>query len=122
MSRQFPRTARILRPREFRHVFDHGRSRSDRHLIVYAHPREEGQGSRLGLVVGRRYGNSPRRNAFKRRVREAFRTSRSRLPADHDLVVLPVGKTELLSAHLAAECLTRVALSAARAFASRGSR
>lgn len=122
MNARFPRTARILRPREFRHVFDHGRSRSDRYLIVYAHPREEGEGSRLGFVVARRYGNSPRRNAFKRRVREAFRTSRSRLPADHDLVVLPVGKTELPSAAAAVESLIRVALAAAAAYAKKGPR
>ncbi len=92
---QFPPAMRLLSRPQFRRVFDRGRSRGDRRLIVYVCPREEpgpDHFPRLGLTVSGKFGNSPLRNRFKRRVREAFRLNRSRLPAGHDLVVLPVGR------------------------------
>ena len=121
MSQRFPRSARLLNSWQFRRVFDRGRSRSDRLLIVYVCPREEGEeGTRLGLVVGRRYGNSPKRNAWKRRVREAFRARRPGLPPDHDLVVLPVGRGEVPQTAKVAESLVRVAQVAAQAYVAKG--
>ena len=86
---------RLLSRAQFRRVFDRGRSRGDKRLVVYACPRpkgEENESTRIGLTVSGKFGNSPLRNLFKRRVREAFRQNRNRLPAGHDLVVLPVGR------------------------------
>jgi ribonuclease P protein component len=52
--------------------------------------------SRLGLVVGRKFGNSPRRNRFKRILREAYRLNKSLLESGADIVVIPrPGLTEL---------------------------
>ncbi len=44
---------------------------------------------RLGLSVSRKVGGAALRNRWKRLIREAFRTSRSRLPEGLDLVVIP---------------------------------
>ena len=45
--------------------------------------------TRLGLTVSARYGAAHERNLFKRRIREAFRISRSQLPPSLDRNILP---------------------------------
>jgi ribonuclease P protein component len=56
--------------------------------------RKKGPRLRLGITASGRYGNSPERNRFKRLVREAFRTSRDRLPAQLEINVLPRQKAK----------------------------
>jgi RNase P protein component len=40
------------------------------------------------MSVSRRIGNAVVRNAWKRRLREAFRVGRKRIPAGHDYLVV----------------------------------
>ena len=89
---QYPFSAdlRIRRGDDFRRAFRQGRSAFDPHLTVYAYANGL-EYARLGLSVGRRYGNAVARNAWKRRIREAFRLNRARLLAGYDYVVLPRG-------------------------------
>jgi ribonuclease P protein component len=79
---------RLSRTAEFDRVYRHGRSISDRHLVLYVFPRDDQQtdtgpaersGSamgapqaRLGVSVGRRVGGAVVRNRVKRLLREAF--------------------------------------------------
>jgi ribonuclease P protein component len=49
---------------------------------------------RLGLSVSRKVGGAVLRNRWKRLIREAFRTSRPRLPEGLDLVVIPRKKDD----------------------------
>jgi ribonuclease P protein component len=68
-------------------VFRKGLSVADDVLVIYGCSRPEGPG-RLGLSVGRRVGHAPRRNRWKRLIREAYRrhvTDADRL----DIVVIP---------------------------------
>lgn len=44
--------------------------------------------ARLGVATPKKYGGAPRRNRFRRLVREAFRSLAARLPA-RDLLVEP---------------------------------
>ena len=101
-------------------MFDRGRSSSDGRLVVYARPRDEPGPTRLGLVVGKRFGPAHRRNLFKRRVREAFRTQRTKLPEGHDLVVLPGKAGDSVGYGEIAESLLVSARRAAKAYAARG--
>ena len=121
-SRSFPNTLRVTRAGQFRAVFDHGRSRSDGRLVVYARPHDLDVPPRLGLVIGRRFGDAVHRNAWKRILREAFRLHRDRLPPGHDAVVLPAARGIRPSLAEATESLLRLAALAAADYARRGPR
>lgn len=84
----FPKEARLLSSPEFRRVFDRKSSASDDTLIVYA-AKSDNAHTRLGLAVSKKIGNAVVRNAWKRRIREAFRRQRVELPVGFDFVVLP---------------------------------
>jgi ribonuclease P protein component len=87
-----PKRRRLSRSAEFERVYRHGRSKSNRYLVLYAFPRADGQptdeGPRLGLSVSRRVGGAVDRTRVKRALREAFWAEAERLPGGSDYVVV----------------------------------
>ena len=85
-----PKRRRLSRSAEFERVYRQGRSKGNRFLVLYAFPREDGdgEGPRLGLSVGRRVGGAVDRTRVKRVLREAFWEEARRLPAGSDYVVV----------------------------------
>ena len=77
----FPRTARLLQPTEFSHVFQNGTRSSDACFVVLTC----GSGAvaaRLGLAVAKKaVAEATQRSRIKRTVRESFRRQRAGLPA-----------------------------------------
>jgi ribonuclease P protein component len=86
------RKHRLSRSRDFDAVYRQGRSVTTRYLVLYSFARtEESTGEdapRLGLAVSRRIGGAVERNWIKRRLREAFSTIASDVPADRDYVLI----------------------------------
>jgi ribonuclease P protein component len=84
----FPRTARVTAKVEFDAAFQTGRRASNAAALVLA--RANGlEIARIGISVGRKFGDSPRRNRAKRLIREAFRLDRSAYPTGFDFIVVP---------------------------------
>lgn len=81
---------RLIHRQQFGLVFDKGLKKPAGPIIVFAFPNELPH-PRLGLSVGRRVGNAVKRNAIKRRLRDAFRMLTARWPDDRpgmDLVLV----------------------------------
>ena len=92
---KFSRRSRLLKPDEYRRVFDAGKRSRDQYFMVFA--RVNGlEYARLGLAITKKKTKrAVDRNRLKRQVRESFR-SYQHLLAGLDLVVLNQ-KGELLA-------------------------
>ncbi len=88
MDQRFRKEERLLKRREFQQVFDKGRKYGNNQLKIYA-TFNDASVSRLGLIVGKKFGNAPRRNRFKRIVREAYRLNKRLLGNSVDIIVIP---------------------------------
>lgn len=81
------RRGRLSRSAEFERVYRESRSHSNRYLVLYAFPRDDASGVRLGLTVSRQVGGAVDRNRVKRLLREAFDAEAGAVSGDHDIVI-----------------------------------
>ena len=88
MDQGFSKKERLRKRKEFQLVFDKGVRCGNNQLKIFALSNGSSV-SRLGLVVGRKFGNSPKRNRFKRILREAYRLNKGLLNNGADIVVIP---------------------------------
>jgi ribonuclease P protein component len=88
ISQRFRAEYRLRSSADFQRVYDRRCSASDGLVLIYVG--ENGLAyPRLGLSVSRKVGSAVVRNRWKRLLREAFRFSRTELPAGIDIVVIP---------------------------------
>jgi ribonuclease P protein component len=82
-----PKRGRLSRSAEFERVYRASTSHGNRYLVLYAFPREDDQGVRLGLTVPKKVGGAVERNRIKRLLREAFDREGTGVPSNHDVVI-----------------------------------
>ena len=85
---KFPKSARLLKSRDFKRVRNFGVQKRAPHIVVNYRFYGDG-GPRLGLTVSKRYGKAHDRNRFKRLIREAFREMQDELSPGLEVNVRP---------------------------------
>ena len=88
MNFQFTKAEHLTRKKEFERVFDEGKVFKNNEVVLYVIPNDFLH-SRLGLVVSKKVGNSPRRNRAKRLLREAYRLNKHLLKTHVDIIAIP---------------------------------
>jgi ribonuclease P protein component len=85
----FPKSARILRSKDFRRVYDNGAKFSGPLFSAFCLRNNGEQGVRVGFTCPRALGGSVVRNRIKRRVREAVRGRLELAGAGWEIVINP---------------------------------
>jgi ribonuclease P protein component len=104
----FAKSKRLVRNSQFNDVLNRGVRISNKVLTLYMAKNECGY-PRLGVSIGKIWGGAVVRNRLKRLLREAFRQSQDRIPADFDYVLMisySLGKSDKSVAKEAVRQLT----------------
>ena len=83
----FPKSARLISNEQFRAVLS-GKNRFSNDLLTIYIAKNDCNSARLGVSVGKVFGNAVVRNRLKRLAREAFRQSQEQIPADFDYLLI----------------------------------
>jgi len=86
-DQRFRKAERIGRRDDFARVYAARCSAGDDVLVVYAAPNDL-PFARIGISVSRKVGIAVRRSYIRRRIREAFRLNKERLPTGMDLICI----------------------------------
>ncbi|MHC5076332.1 MAG: ribonuclease P protein component [Planctomycetota bacterium] len=89
----FSKRKRLLRNEDFKAVLEQNRKAGDGLVTLYV--AENGFGfSRIGISVGKGYGNAVARNRLKRLMREVFRQNQHKIPQNLDYVIVISSKAK----------------------------
>lgn len=86
MNLSFPQSEHLKKRSDFGMVLKNGQILKLHSAKIYG-LLDEVKVSRLGLIVGKKVGNAPKRNLIKRKWKEAFRHERQKFSAPMDVVV-----------------------------------
>jgi ribonuclease P protein component len=95
LGQGLPRTARLLKPADFRRVFQRARRAQDANFTILARA-NDGNPARLGLAIARKQvRRAVDRNRLKRLIRDSFRHRRAEL---HGLDLVVMARSRAVSA------------------------
>ena len=77
----------LKKNKDFRHVYDEGKSYANRILVMYAMTNGL-EKNRLGISVSKKVGNSVIRHRLTRLIRESYRLNESHFSSGLDIVVI----------------------------------
>ncbi len=87
----FPKSARLLRPADFRRVYDDGFRIAGPYFAAFclAVERDPAAGPRIGFTLPRAFGKAVKRNRARRRIREILRLRLPDIAPRWDIVINP---------------------------------
>jgi len=85
----YPKSARILKPQEFRQTYDAGSKHVSALFVAFYRNRGNEEAAKFGFTCPRALGKATVRNRIKRRLRECVRLRRERFPSGFDIVFNP---------------------------------
>jgi ribonuclease P protein component len=88
MDQRAGKSHRVTKRKDIDRIFAAGRRSRDGVMTLFALPNGLPQ-ARCAVGVSKRHGGTVKRNRIKRLCREAFRLSRSQLPAGWDYMIIP---------------------------------
>lgn len=97
-SESFPKARRLLRPAEYRQVYDEGIRIPTRHFVAFCWSSPAADGPRTGFTTPRALGKAVQRNRMRRRLRELVRRRLWRLDS-HWRIVWNLRRAALDAAH-----------------------
>ena len=71
---------------DFRRLYRQGNKKGCRYVVVYVKENRLGL-NRLGITVGKKFGNSVQRNRMKRLIRENYRIFNKEIVQGYDIVI-----------------------------------
>ena len=83
----FSKDKRLISNKQFRDILACGWCFNDNLLTVYTAENKCGY-SRLGISIGRSYGNAVERNHLKRLIREVYRQNQEQIPSKYDYLII----------------------------------
>ncbi len=86
MEQSFGKHERVRKRKDYSRIYKNGARLYSENLLVILLANDKGT-RRLGVTVGKRIGNSVKRNRIKRLLREFFRLHKDSLPAGRDIVI-----------------------------------
>lgn len=80
-------TTALKKNNDFRNVYNNGKSKADRILVLYTFENQQGV-NRIGVSVSKKVGNSVIRHRIKRLVKEYYRLNETSFQKGFDIVVI----------------------------------
>jgi ribonuclease P protein component len=81
------KNARLTKRRDFKEVYEHGKSVATRGLVLYYFANSSNL-TKTGFVAGKKVGNAVIRNRVKRLLREVFRIHKDEIKSGLDLIFI----------------------------------